>query len=308
MTPSPYQAASNHGSPNPSASDHDARRSTMDWHTGETTDEAHAQANRGPTAGSTSPPLTAHHPRLTDGHAAPPGDLASPPPVNEAAAKLALELNLFTEVANQLRNNLVPDKNFKRRCEQAFDIANDLFGNAPTWVCFYRELLASGGMLNLLFVDDGDYAEFQGSDQYQQIQGMLTALRSRDLPENDPNDPQRMITVRLPKSLHEAMCDEATRLNISVNKLCISRMLQMLDPAMIPETTSKPRGRKPRTRSNDTSSARAPAAQTHANQPDDMQQSSGNLPLSSPQHLGSSHPSDNGNPRGFEFTSSIRRP
>jgi hypothetical protein len=77
---------------------------------------------------------------------------------------------------------------------------------------------------------------------------MLTALRSRDLPENDPNDPQRMITVRLPKSLHEALVEEATRLNISVNKLCISRLLQNLDPKMIPETASKPRGRKPRSR------------------------------------------------------------
>lgn len=308
MTPSPYQAASNQGSPNPPASDRDARRSTMDWPTGEATDGANAQAARGPLAGTTAPQRTEDQSNPVEGSANSPSDKASTPPVNEAAAKLALELNLFTDVANQLRTNLVPEKNFKQRCEQAFDIANDLFGNAPTWVCFYRELLASGGMLNMIFSDESDYAEFQGSDQYQQIQGMLTALRSRDLPENDPNDPQRMITVRLPKSLHEAMCDEATRLNISVNKLCISRMLQMLDPAMIPETTSKPRGRKPRTRSNDTSSARSPAVPTPSNQLVNVQQASGSQPVGSPQQLGSGHPSGNGKLHGFEYTSTIRRP
>lgn len=308
MTPSPYQAASKHGSPNPSASVHDARRSTMDWPTDEVAhrvaDEVNPPPAAGPVVGATAGPDTG---------ASSAGDTTDAPPVNEAAAKLALELNLFTEVANQLRSNLVPEKNFKQRCEQAFDIANDLFGNAPTWVCFYRELLASGGMLYMLFPDQSDYAAFQGSDQHQQIQGMLTALRSRDLPENDPNDPQRMITVRLPKSLHEAMCDEAKLLNISVNKLCISRMLQMLDPAMIPETTSKPRGRKPRTRSDDAPAARAPAAQSaaqsHAAQPAHLNPASGSQPASSPQHHpGPGHPSGNGSPRGFEFTSTIRRP
>ncbi len=87
-----------------------------------------------------------------------------------------------------------------------------------------------------------DYAHFLTTSHYDQLQQMLTALRSRDLPESDPNDPQRMITVRLPKSLHEALCNEAGRLGISVNKLCISRLLQVLDQKMVPETVSKPRG------------------------------------------------------------------
>jgi hypothetical protein len=114
--------------------------------------------------------------------------------------------------------------------------------------------MGGNGLIVELFPGVDDFGRFLRSDQYHQIQMMLTALRSRDLPENDPNDPQRMITVRLPKSLHEAMCEEAGRLNISVNRLCISRMLQLLDPKMIPETQSKPRGRKPRTRSCSASS------------------------------------------------------
>ncbi len=166
----------------------------------------------------------------------------------EPNAKLALELSRFNQVAETLRSGLTPEPNFEQRCQQAFNLANDLFGNAPTWVCFYRELMGGRGIIPILFDNHDDFGRFLRTEQYHQIQLMLTALRSRDLPENDPNDPQRMITVRLPKSLHEAMCDEAGRLNISVNRLCISRMLQLLDPKMIPATHSKPRGRKPRQR------------------------------------------------------------
>ena len=172
----------------------------------------------------------------------------SPLPANDASSKLAVELQKFQQVARSLRADFTPAADFEARCQQAFDIANDLFGNAPTWVCFYRALMGGDGMIPLLFPQDDDFGQFLRCEQYHQIQLMLTALRSRDLPENDPNDPQRMITVRLPKSLHEALCEEAGRLGISVNRLCISRMLQLLDPKMIPETGSKPRGRKPRTR------------------------------------------------------------
>jgi hypothetical protein len=176
----------------------------------------------------------------------------SAPPMPEANSKLAMELKQFAKLATDLRANVSPARDFRERCQQAFEIANDLFGHAPTWICFYRELMGGNGMIHLLFDNDDDFGAFLRTDQYHQIQLMLTGLRSRDLPENDPNDPQRMITVRLPKSLHEAMCEEAGRLNISVNRLCISRMLQLLDPKMIPETTSKPRGRKPRLRESRT--------------------------------------------------------
>ncbi len=188
------------------------------------------------------------------------------PAQSEPTTKLAMELNKFNKLADNLRETIRRAPTFELRCQQAFDVANDLFGNAPTWICFYRALLGGSGMIHNIFTDHDEFGRFLRTDQYHQIQQMLTALRSRDLPENDPNDPQRMITVRLPKSLHEAMCDEAGRLNISVNRLCISRMLQLLDPAMIPETKSKPRGRKPRNRKPAATTTEA-AATTQPQQP-----------------------------------------
>ena len=168
-------------------------------------------------------------------------------PADNFHNKLARELQKFEVIAKSIRCKLIPEDSFELRCQQAFYVANDLFGNAPTWVCFYRELMGGEGLIPQLFPSNEDFGNFLRCDQYYQVQMMLTALRSRELPENDPNDPQRMITVRLPQSLHEALCDEAVRLGMSVNRLCISRLLQLLDPKMIPDTGT-PRGRRARSK------------------------------------------------------------
>ena len=43
-----------------------------------------------------------------------------------------------------------------------------------------------------------------------------------------------MITVRLPKSMHESLRTEAHDLRTSMNKLCISKLLQVIGEEMIP--------------------------------------------------------------------------
>ena len=230
--------------------------------------EQGGQSHSSPTSAATTyPGSPTHTNRLGNTDAAfnntPTNNSANNPnaTTTDNSSKLAGEPQKFQLVAQGIRANFKPAAEFDTRCQQAFDVANDLFGNAPTWVCFYRELMGGDGLIPQLFSSDEDFGKFLRCDQYYQVQMMLTALRSRDLPENDPNDPQRMITVRLPKSLHEALCDEALRLGISVNRLCISRMLQLLDPKMIPETGTKPRGRKPRSRTSAKPAAATPAAQ-----------------------------------------------
>ena len=47
-------------------------------------------------------------------------------------------------------------------------------------------------------------------------------------------EPTRVITVRLPKSLHESLRDEAYEHRTSMNKLCISKLLQFIDGQQVP--------------------------------------------------------------------------
>ena len=40
---------------------------------------------------------------------------------------------------------------------------------------------------------------------------------------------QRVVTVRMPRSLHESLKAEAEDMRVSINSLCISKLLKMLD-------------------------------------------------------------------------------
>ena len=53
----------------------------------------------------------------------------------------------------------------------------------------------------------------------------------------DDAEPTRVITVRLPKSLHEALRVEAHEHRTSMNKLCISKLLQFIDGQQVPAET-----------------------------------------------------------------------
>jgi hypothetical protein len=174
----------------------------------------------------------------------------SKPQNKVAGEKLAAEMVVFASVVNELRARLSCVGSFEDRCKSVVALAAELFGVAPTWTAFYREVLGESGIVRGVFPEMEERQAYEQTDAHSQVFEMLTTLRSRDLPENDPTEPQRMITIRLPMTLHNAICSEANELEVSVNKLCISRMLQQLDDRMIPACKNKRRGRRPGAASN----------------------------------------------------------
>ena len=70
---------------------------------------------------------------------------------------------------------------------------------------------------------------------------MVAALRNKKGSGADGHEPTRVITVRLPKSLHEALRAEAHDHKTSMNKLCIAKLLQVLEEegeiVVVSETT-----------------------------------------------------------------------
>ena len=112
--------------------------------------------------------------------------------------------------------------------------ATELFQQAPDWTTFFREILGTEGMIRKLFPVPAHLSAFEQTSEYSQIQQMLAKLRER---KEDPNleiEPTRVITVRLPKSLHESLKEEAHIRHTSMNKLCISKLLQMIDNELVP--------------------------------------------------------------------------
>ena len=76
--------------------------------------------------------------------------------------------------------------------------------------------------------------EFETTSEYVEIQHILAEMRGRPQKRNLVNrEKTKMITVRLPESLHAALMQEANDLNTSMNKLCISKLLQIIDKDLV---------------------------------------------------------------------------
>ena len=113
-------------------------------------------------------------------------------------------------------------------------IAEQLYTEAPNWVAFYREVLGLRGIVRQTFPTRDQLAEFEQSEAHEEILRMLKKLREQGQTGADDAEPTRVITVRLPRSLHEALRVEAHEHCTSMNKLCISKLLKFIDGEQVP--------------------------------------------------------------------------
>ena len=118
--------------------------------------------------------------------------------------------------------------------EEIKRVAELLYKQDPDWTTFYREVLGLHGIARRNYPNRDSLAEFEQTGAFHKIQHMLTKLREKRPIADDQDEPTRVITVRIPKSLHEALRVEAHEHHTSMNKLCISKLLQFIDNQMIP--------------------------------------------------------------------------
>ena len=130
--------------------------------------------------------------------------------------------------------------------EELVRVAEDLYQQNPQWDAFFREILGVKGAVRRAFPDSESLAQFEKSEQYDRIHQMLAKLRARrrsrapheegsESPE-ESREPTRMITVRLPQSMHALLQHEAHERHTTMNKLCISKLLQIVDEQLVPES------------------------------------------------------------------------
>lgn len=127
---------------------------------------------------------------------------------------------------------------------QLLQVAERLVSQSPDWVTFFREVMGIDGVIRRTFPNFDDLTEFERSEEFSQIQKMLVKLRESKATADSESEPTRVITVRLPKSMHEYLRTEAHDLRTSMNKLCISKLLQMIEQDLIPaDQTALPKRR-----------------------------------------------------------------
>lgn len=122
---------------------------------------------------------------------------------------------------------MVQREGFAGSCQKVLQVAKQLYQSKPDWVTFFRETLGVNGAARSVFSSQEEYVKFEQSEEFAEIQKMVAGLRTRKA-GGGKNEPTRVITVRLPESLHEALKAEASDHNTSMNKLCISKLLQVL--------------------------------------------------------------------------------
>ncbi|MEO1528320.1 MAG: hypothetical protein AAFX06_23095 [Planctomycetota bacterium] len=159
---------------------------------------------------------------------------ASDPTPEQAAALPKLTLSA-----------LDPQQSYEERCQQSLKLAEEAFAKTGSWVIFFREILGVDGVVRQLFQDPTELATFIEGPQYATLQEMLAAVRSQDQSKSDSAEPERMITIRIPRSLHDLLRVESEGCDLSINKLCISKLLQPIDSRFIPEQRGRRRGRRP---------------------------------------------------------------
>jgi len=125
--------------------------------------------------------------------------------------------------------------------------ARQLYESEPDWVTFFREVLGVDGIVRRQFTRLEDLTIFEKSQEFEQIQKWLVKLREQKSATDTESEPTRVITVRLPKSMHEYLRTEAHDLRTSMNKLCISKLLQVIEQDLIPteRTSAGPNRNKP---------------------------------------------------------------
>lgn len=117
---------------------------------------------------------------------------------------------------------------------EVLQAAEALFAQDPDWVTFFQRILGLGGLIRQAYPTPAELAEFEQSEAYARIQQMLARLRERQSDAPSSRKDTKVITVRLPKSLHDALREESYEYRTSINKLCISKLLQFIAKELVP--------------------------------------------------------------------------
>lgn len=133
----------------------------------------------------------------------------------------------------------------KVRRPDVFRVASELFEQDPDWVVFFREVLGIKGLVRQVYATPDALADFERTEEYAQIKHMLSELRRRAEEREPARENLRVITVRMPESLHDSLKGEALKYKISVNQLCITKLMKYIDAQLdLPRKTAAERQEK----------------------------------------------------------------
>ena len=108
-------------------------------------------------------------------------------------------------------------------------VAERLHSMGPEWIVFFREVLGVEVIVRRTFNTPDALVRFECTPHYARIREMLDQLRESQRERPAERETQRVITVRMPRSLHETLKAEAEEMRVSINSLCITKLMKLID-------------------------------------------------------------------------------
>jgi len=127
---------------------------------------------------------------------------------------------------------------FQQKHLEVKHVAEMLFASKPDWMTFYREVMGLDGLIRRAFPNFEMMARFEKTETYREIHRMLAELRKVPPPKELAED-TKVITIRIPQSMHEALRIEAHDHRTTMNKLCISKLVQNIEVENVPTDLEK---------------------------------------------------------------------
>ena len=106
--------------------------------------------------------------------------------------------------------------------------ATAMYLTRPHWLDFYAAVFGLDGLIRRVFPDKISRQRFEATRLYADLFVMLLELRGSDDRETPlpAGTEGRVLTIRVPAAVHEALKVEAHEVRMSLNKLCQSKILQ----------------------------------------------------------------------------------
>lgn len=111
------------------------------------------------------------------------------------------------------------------------------------WGELHRRVFGPDGLIERRLSPD-ERSSFEATDDFAKLQELLADRRAAPGRKASADQVEKMITVRLPESMHDQLLIEADRLSTSMNKLAIAKLLQPVSSRYVPADDDRRRGRR----------------------------------------------------------------
>jgi hypothetical protein len=128
------------------------------------------------------------------------------------------------------KKKIPPSQPIIAKAKQVLAFAEQRAQQAADWLELSNALFGVGGKATLAFTTDAERTSFCKTDQYKRLLALLDGLSAPPVKEivELTASANGAISVRLPRSVHAALLAEAQAEGISLNQLCLSKLVAQL--------------------------------------------------------------------------------